>query len=143
MKIEQELGFVMVTTVFMIVILALIGTFMVQTSMVTAQSQNLDLLQSRAYYAAKSGMEWLNYKVRTASYVCPVASTTFTLTANGFGGTGFSVTVTCSSVTFTDGKGTSYPVVTGTSTAILTGSSTSSINYVSQRITQVIPKIVN
>ena len=133
----------MVTTVFIVVILSLIGTFIVQTSMVTAQSENLDLLQSRAYYAAKSGMEWLNYKVRTASYVCPVASTTFTLTANGFGGTGFSVTVTCTSVSFTDGSSTSYPVVTGTSTAILTGSGTSNINYVKQSISQVIPKVVD
>lgn len=134
MKINNTAGFMMVTTIFIVVFLSLIGTFIVQTSMVTNQSGNLDVLQNRAYFAAKSGIEWLNYQNGPISGgVCPTSPTTLSLTEGGL--KGFSVVVTCSALSFTEGA-TTYNMFSGTAVATF-GGAISSINYARYTLNQV------
>jgi MSHA biogenesis protein MshP len=121
MKILQQKGFVLVSAIFVIVILALIGTYIVSIAAISSSSSTFSLQGVKAYYAAKSGLEWGIYRVAPSAasggappYNCPAASTTLNLTQGGLGG--FTVVVTCAQSSFTE-SGISYNVFRLNSTA--------------------------
>lgn len=60
---KVQRGFSLVTAIFLLVVLAGLGAVMVTFS--TAQHQNLamDLMGSRAYQAARAGVEWSAYEI--------------------------------------------------------------------------------
>lgn len=81
-------GFSLPTAIFLLVILALLGAFMVSLSTTQNVMSAHDVQGSRAYHAARAGMEWALYNLKPPATACPAASTTFPVD-------GFSVTVTC------------------------------------------------
>jgi MSHA biogenesis protein MshP len=106
---KKQKGFSLVSAIFIIVILSLIASYIVSLSSLTHASSNLASLGVKAYYAAKSGLEWGAY---TATLVnCPTSpemrATTLTFTQGGL--SGLSATVTCTSNPFTE-YGTSYRI---------------------------------
>lgn len=56
-------GFSIVTAVFLIVVLALLGVFIVTVTGLQQASQSLDLQGVRAYQAARTGIEWGAWQV--------------------------------------------------------------------------------
>jgi MSHA biogenesis protein MshP len=84
-------GFSLVTAIFLLVVIAALGTFTVTLFTTQQQSAALDVLGSRAYQAARAGIEWGAYQaLRNGSCVAtqPLAAMPNTLA-------GFTVTVTC------------------------------------------------
>lgn len=124
MKISMHLqrGVSIVTAIFLLVILALLGTIMV-TFMVTQQhSSAMDVRGTLAYQAARTGIEWAAYNVEQTvpgTLWAQCAAVPAPLIAAGtLGGalSPFTVTVTCNSQLVTEGAATSY-VYTITSSA--------------------------
>lgn len=83
-------GFSLVTTIFILVILVLLGSFMVTLVQTQNQSANLSILGARADMAAASGLEWATKKALADGACTNVAAS---LTFPGLNG--FSVATTC------------------------------------------------
>ena len=98
---NRQRGFTLVVALFVLLGLAVLGSYLL--SMMTVQSRNslLALKGSRGYHAAQSGIEW--GIGRAAAGQC-AASTGFAVP-----GTGFTVTVSCQEQGFTEGTN-SYSV---------------------------------
>jgi MSHA biogenesis protein MshP len=95
-------GFAIVSAIFILVVLAALGAFIVSVSTNQQIGSVIDLQGVRAYQAARAGIEWGLYKVQSSNgfdYAnpntrsCPAATTTFVPTAPTL--SGFAVTVTC------------------------------------------------
>ncbi|MDD5058407.1 MAG: hypothetical protein PHQ60_11100 [Sideroxydans sp.] len=91
MKIQQ--GFSIVSAIFLLVVLAFLGTAMVTFSTSQHQSAAMDVQGARAYQAARSGLEWGVYEVTGLPVPSCVASTTLPAMAGTLAG--FTVEVRC------------------------------------------------
>jgi len=110
----RQNGFAIVSAIFILIILSLIGTYIVSISTLNQESGAITTQGVRAYYAAKSGLEWGTYKVAPSStsggappYNCPASPTTLTFTQGGLNN--LSATVICTSSSFNE-DGQSYNV---------------------------------
>ena len=90
-------GFALVAAIFLIVVLASLGVFIVRVSGVQQQTVNVALLGARAFEAAVAGMEWGAFQALDSG-----ACTTTTLNLTEGGLAGFDVDVTCSSSVHTE-----------------------------------------
>jgi MSHA biogenesis protein MshP len=61
--LPRERGFSIVTAVFLVVVLALLGAFIVSVSGLQQTSHQLDIQGVRAYQAARAGIEWGAWQV--------------------------------------------------------------------------------
>lgn len=102
---RRQGGFSLVGAVFILVVLATAGGFLLDITGVQRETTNLILLQARAERAARAGLEWGVRRILLAPGSCPVAS--FSLAESTLAG--FDVAVTCTS---------SDHVETGTTTTI-------------------------
>jgi len=85
-------GFAIVAAIFLVVVLAALGAFMLTFSSVQHITSAQDVQGTRAYQAARTGIEWGAYQaLRNSS--CPLSTT---LTAGGTQA-GFSIVVQCNS----------------------------------------------
>ncbi|MBI3222448.1 MAG: agglutinin biogenesis protein MshP [Nitrosomonadales bacterium] len=64
-KIQR--GFSLISAIFLLVVIAALGTFAVTLSTTQQQSAALDVLGARAYQASRVGIEWGAYQVLPAS----------------------------------------------------------------------------
>lgn len=93
LRTPLQRGFALISALFLLVVLAALGVFMVSISS-TAHYTALYALQSaKAYYAARSGIEWGAYEELTAA--ASACSSTPTTITPGSTLSGFSVDVTC------------------------------------------------
>lgn len=60
---SSERGFSLVSAIFLLVVIAALGTFAVTLSTTQHQSVALDVMGARAYQAARAGIEWGAYQV--------------------------------------------------------------------------------
>jgi MSHA biogenesis protein MshP len=105
-------GFALISAVFLLVVLALLGAMIVAVSTTQQVGQARDVLGSRAYFAARAGIEWGIYQaLRSAS--CGSS----TLPALAGSAQGFTVQVACSASGPFDEGGASVMVYRVTSTA--------------------------
>ncbi len=98
-------GFSIVSAIFLLVVLSLLGALMLTFSTVQHTTAAQDVQGSRAYQAARAGIEWGLYQLlQTGTQAAPGCDPNPALTprfvpntATALGGTlaGFSVTVTC------------------------------------------------
>ena len=58
MQRSNQSGFTIVQAIFILVVLAMLGTYMVSLSTVGQATSTQALLQARAYQAARAGLEW-------------------------------------------------------------------------------------
>ncbi|MBP9712569.1 MAG: hypothetical protein KBD60_02635 [Sterolibacterium sp.] len=86
-------GMALLSAIFILVVLALIGAFAVHVSTMQHVSSAQDVQSVRAYQAARAGIEWALYQVQTINGGNCAGSTN--LTPAGVGFTGLTVTVTC------------------------------------------------
>lgn len=59
----SEHGFSLISAIFLLVVIAALGTFAVTLSTTQQQSASLDVLGSRAYQAARAGVEWSAFQI--------------------------------------------------------------------------------
>ncbi|MCP3675675.1 MAG: pilus assembly protein MshP [Gammaproteobacteria bacterium] len=59
---NRQSGFSLVAAIFLLIVLGALGTYMVTISTVQQQTLSYSFLSSRAYQAARSGIEWGIYR---------------------------------------------------------------------------------
>lgn len=131
-KLQQ--GFSIVTAIFLLVVLSFLGIAMVMFSTSQQQSSAMDVLGSRAYQAARAGIEWAAYGVTQTTPGTLWTGCATPANLNPLGGTlaPFTVTVTCTSASYIEDTSTTW-VYTVTSTA-KTAASPGSPDYVERVI---------
>ena len=126
-------GFSLVSAIFIIVIVAVLGTYMSLMSINMNQSSAMSAQGIRAWYAATSGIEWVAFRLQpdggTGLSACPAASSNLTIE-------GFSVVVTCQDVNSSNEteSGVSYNIFNVSATATRNGKNFGDIDYVSRKI---------
>ena len=98
---KRQRGFSLVAAIFLLVVLAGLGAFVVRVSAAQGQTVTLALQGANAFHAARSGIDWGIYQA-VNNATCGAA--TLTLTEGGLAG--FVVDVGCTSTTHTEGAGT-------------------------------------
>ncbi|MBL4606301.1 MAG: hypothetical protein JKY01_00515 [Pseudomonadales bacterium] len=99
MKYSSKKGFALPMVIFFLVIVSGIVTMMAKLSANQAGSTALSIQSARAYYAAKSGVEWAAYQIDANPTWCSSGSLNLTGGLNGF-----TVSVSCSALnTYVEG----------------------------------------
>ncbi len=103
----NERGMALVSAIFLLVVLAALGAYMLTLSGVEQTTVNRSLISARTYYAARAGLEWGIHRAVAPPALgngeC-TASTQFGLTGNGLGD--IQVTVECAANLYTPGDNT-------------------------------------
>jgi MSHA biogenesis protein MshP len=105
----RQRGFTLVTAIFLLVVLAMLGAFMLTLTSLQQSSSVLDVQGVRTYQAARAGIEWGAFQVldpnnaigSAALPTCPASPTHLTLAGSL---SPFTVTVTCSATSTTEGN---------------------------------------
>ena len=110
----QVRGFSIITAIFLIVVLAALGVFIVSVTGLQQSTQALDVLGVRAYQAARAGIEWSAHQVLDPNNTLNAASCAAPAMPACPGATGpgalagslsiFTVTVSCTRTTATEGN---------------------------------------
>lgn len=122
---QTQLGFSMVAAIFLLVVMAALGAFMVTFSNTQQLTSAQDVQGSRVYWAARGGLEWGISKVLTAS-ACPLSQSSFALD-------GFNLSVTLTPEAHDEG-GTTITECRVISTAT-SGGSVGSVGYIDRSLT--------
>ena len=128
---SAESGFSLISAIFLLVVIAALGTFAVTLSTTQQQSSALDVLGSRAYQASRAGIEWGAYQV-LQNGVCP-ATTTLPAMPNTLAN--FSVKIDCQRAAASEANAT-VTIYQLTSTA--TQGTVATPNYVERQMTVTI-----
>ena len=99
---RRQRGFALVVAIFLLVVLASLGVYIVKVSGVQHATVNIALLGSRAFEAARTGIEWGAFQALDSG-----ACTTTTLNLTEGGLAGFDVDVTCTVTSHTE-TGTTF-----------------------------------
>lgn len=100
---RQMTGFSLIAAVFLLVVVALLGTYMITIGTTQRMTSTLSLLSTRAIFAADSGMQWaIEYVLKNNA--CFGSPSSFALSGGAAGG--YTVTATCTSVSATEGGDT-------------------------------------
>jgi MSHA biogenesis protein MshP len=111
---DKRRGFALPAAIFLLVILAALGAFIVNISTSQQIGSALDIQGERAYQAAYAGMEWVRYQVWNGG-ACP-SNTAWNGSATdlSFSGTqtlsGFQASIECRQVASTDVNGVTTSV---------------------------------
>jgi MSHA biogenesis protein MshP len=134
-------GFSLISAIFLLVVIAALGTFAVTLSTTQQQSAALDVLGSRAYQAARAGIEWGAYQVLTpggaincGTFAAPAMNT---VTLTGVTLQGFTVTVSCGSAATTEAG---LPVVMYQLISTATQGTATTLSYVERQMSVTIAK---
>ncbi len=123
-------GFVLMSAIFLVVVLAALGAFMVTFSNTQHLTSALDIQGSRAYWAARTGVEWAVSRIAApAAPVCPASPTLFNVDD-------FSLVVECSSHGYNEGgiTKTVFSITSGASS----GGNVGSLGYIERSISATI-----
>ena len=139
---KSSQGFAIVAAIFLMVVLGALGTMMLTFFNAQQQSSAMDIMGSRAYQAARAGIEWAALGVSNTSpdALWPGCASGMTINANTMQGTlaPFTVTVTCSYSSATPGLNGNPTMniytITSTSTGP-NGATRGSQDYVSRTLT--------
>ena len=133
MKIQRihQAGFAAIAAIFLVVVLAALGAFMVTFSNTQQLTSAQDLQGTRAYWAARAGLEWGIGSV-IATPVCPTSPTTLTIDS-------FSVVITCTKLTYTEALATPN-IFQFTSIAHSAGATVGSVGYIERSLSASIEK---
>jgi len=131
---RTQAGFAAIAAIFLAVILAALGAFMVTFSNTQQLTSAQDIQGSRAYWAARAGLEWGIGTVVAVSNPSTIIPTTCT-TATPIIIDSFSVAVTCSVAAYTEASATPNRFIFQiTSVASTTGGTAGSIGYIERSI---------
>jgi len=131
---RRQHGFAAVAAVFLVVILAALGAFMVTFSNTQQLTAAQDVQGTRAYWAARAGLEWGVGTVMANATVpppCPAASTTLTTVFDG----GFTVTVSCVRTDFVEASATANRFLFRIDAVARSAGVVGSVGYVERSLT--------
>ena len=100
-----ERGFTTIMALFLLLVLTAMGGYMLTFSKTQQLTSAQDVLGSKAYWAARGGLEWaMGYVIRQpiATAACPASPTNLPGGTAVFDG-GFTVVLTCTMQAFTEG----------------------------------------
>ncbi len=95
MKPNLQRGFAIITAIFILVVLALLGAFAMRISTMQQISYAQDLQSARVLQAARTGLEWGAYMITVNSPQTCSASTSNSVPATATSMAGITVTVNC------------------------------------------------
>jgi MSHA biogenesis protein MshP len=125
-------GFAAIAAIFLVVILAALGGFMLSFSNTQQLTSAQDIQGSRAYWAARAGLEW---GIVSAASSCTAGTTTLSIPT----GSTFSVAVTSTPTSYSEGMNT--PTICRiTAVATLPGSVVGSVGFIERSVTGAIEK---
>ena len=138
LTVRQSRGFVLASAIFLLVIMAALGAFIVQVSVASNAASGQDVQGARAYQAARLGIEAGLYAVRRGGS-CPATTTM----AGVQGLNGFKVTWTCAANSFNENSvdRTLWQITatacttTGTQCPSTTASELQSADYMERQLT--------
>lgn len=116
-------GFAAVAAVFIVVILAALGGFMLTFSNAQQLTSAQDVLGTRAYWAARAGLEWGLGSV-IANNACPPSPTNLAIQT-------FGVTVVCTPSVYVDNGNRTIYQLTATASA---GGGVGAVGYVERSV---------
>ncbi|MCX7193495.1 MAG: hypothetical protein NTY60_07745 [Proteobacteria bacterium] len=126
-------GFSLISAIFLLVVIATLGTFAVTLSTTQNQSQVMDIMAARGYQAALAGIDWTAYNVNQQPANAPAAwagcVTGASVTVGG-NLAPFIVTVNCAAVSAVEGTTTMW--VYSVSSVAKTPGAPGSADYVEQ-----------
>jgi MSHA biogenesis protein MshP len=125
---RQERGFALVAAIFIVVVLAMLGIMMVTIGGMERATASAAVQGTRAYYAARSGIEWGIFQAMPPTSSCVASS--FTLSAPGLNG--FDVAVQCTATLHRERGPPDYSVFVIISTA--TSGTFGQADYVSRTL---------
>lgn len=97
-------GFALMTAVFLIVVLAVLGTFAIGLTRTQASADTLDQLGARALQAAQGGLEWGLWQVRRPAVAACAPSTTLAPLPGTLAG--WTVVVECAATAYAEAGAT-------------------------------------
>lgn len=128
-------GFAAMAAVFIVVVLAALGAFMLTLSNTQHLTAAQDVQGSRAYWAARAGLEWGITQV-IATSACPAASATFVVDT-------FNLEVSCDATNYDD-EGRTVTMVKMTSVACTDspcdGTNAGTVSYVERSVSTSIER---
>lgn len=120
-------GFSLVAAIFLLVVLAALGAFMITIAAVERWTTASAVQSARAYQAAEAGIEW------GVAQAVPLVGASNCAASPPFALGGFTVTVACVATAHTEG-GVNFNVYAITSTAVSTGVALGTPNYFSRTL---------
>lgn len=126
-------GFAAIAAVFLVVVLAALGAFMVTFSNTQQLTSVQDLQGTRAYWAARAGLEWSIGSVAASAAVppaCPASPTTLAATFEG----GFTVTVTCLRTDYVEASATANRFIFRFSSVAVSTGAPGGVGYVERSL---------
>lgn len=132
---DIQQGFSIVTAIFLLVVLSFLGIAMVTFSTTQHQSSAMDVMGSRAYQAARAGIEWAAYQVANSPASAAAATACATnFAAGSLGGTlsPFAVNVSCTPTSYIENGSTVW--VYDVAASATTGGTTGDQGYVERVI---------
>ena len=129
---HRQQGFAAIAAIFLVVLMAALGSYMLSFSNTQQLTSSQDIQGSRAYWAARAGLEW---GLATASGTCTAGTTTLSIDT----GKTFSVAVTSAPTSYSEGIST--PVICRiTAVATVSGSVVGSVGYIERSVSASIEK---
>lgn len=134
MRNVNQQGFTLISAIFLLVVLAVIGGFMVSIGGSQRATSSAALQGARAFQAARSGMEWAIFRVVNDSDCSNVNTNTFTLADAGLNG--FTIRFACQRSIHSEAGVNNVNIFTLTATA--TNSTFGSADYVRRVLTATV-----
>lgn len=133
---SSQSGFSLITAIFLLVVIAALGTFAVTLSTTQNQGQAMDMMAARGYQAALAGVEWAAFNVNQQPANSPTAWAGCTAGAPvSVGGSLASFTVSVNCVAASAVEGTTTLWVYSVSSVARTAGVPGSMSYVEQTAT--------
>ena len=130
-KPSAQQGLAAIAAIFLVVVLAALGGFMLTFSNAQHASSAQDVQGSRAYWAAMAGLEWgMSSVVSGAANCLPLSNLSIGA---------FSVAIRCSARLYTEAS-TSHTIYQLTSGASLTGATAGNQSYIERSVSAVLEK---
>ena len=126
---RSSAGFATIVALFLLVVLAGLGAFMVSVSSTQQVGAAQDVRGTRAYWAARAGLEWGIGSLTASPSACPTVPSPFTVD-------GFTLSVTCARASF-DEAGATRVVYSLTSSASA-GGAAGSLSFVERSVSAAV-----
>jgi MSHA biogenesis protein MshP len=137
---QQQHGFAAIAAIFLVVVLAALGGFMLTFSNSQQLTSAQDMQGTRAYWAARAGLEWGVSSVAAAADPSTLsASNCSTPVGTPIAIDGFSVAVTCSIATYVEAGSNKY-LFQFQSIASTTGGTPGSLGYTERSLSASMEK---
>ena len=102
----SQQGFAAIAAIFLVVVLAALGGFMLTFSNTQQLTLAQDVQGSRAYWAARAGLEWAVVAIPATPALCPNAVPTVVVGSVPAAVEGFTLEISCARRVYTEGGAT-------------------------------------